>query len=62
MQFHTIDSNASTTVFTLKGLDELNLEEIRVLHQLIYQTNGGLIAIELGEFQFFATFCTLDCF
>lgn len=50
VQFHSVESNASAIIFTLKGVDELNLEEIQTLHQLIYQTNGGLIAIEIGKF------------
>lgn len=38
----------ATLILTLKGVSDLNLEEIQLLHQLIYRTVGGFLAIEIG--------------
>jgi hypothetical protein len=48
LQFHETNSNHSTLILMLKGVDEFSLYEIRLLHKIIYQINGGIIVIEIG--------------
>jgi hypothetical protein len=44
------DSNlTATTVFAQKGTSEMSLEELSVLQQIVFDTNSGIVAIEIGE-------------
>jgi hypothetical protein len=45
-------SNSQTLVLALKGTDEMSLDELQLLHQIIYQINSGVAVIELGKSAF----------
>ncbi|KAI6235446.1 hypothetical protein M3Y95_00052500 [Aphelenchoides besseyi] len=46
----SVDTISKTTVIVcFKGTNEMSLDELRVLHSVVYEISGGIAAIEIGS-------------